>query len=110
MSEENTQKSTQALAKAAETQMTKAGISLTSILEKLPSWALVPVIVALFALLMTDVAVADPLPFVDEAALLWALVSGMKVLGGRRKKGREQTPGEDLEPDVVADVMPEPVR
>ena len=80
---------TRALSKTDETGLSSSGVSVTAVLAKLPNWALVPTMVVLFALLLTDVAVADPLPFVDEAALLWALMSGMKVLSARRRLARE---------------------
>lgn len=78
-----------AIMKIAEARLGASGISLAGILSKLPNWALVPTMVGLFGLLVTDAVVVDPLPFVDEAAMLWALVSGMRVLGARRKVAKD---------------------
>lgn len=97
----------QALSQAIESQAKDAGISLKGLLEKLPNWALLPVTVGLFALLLTDTAIADPLPFVDEAALFYAFINSLRVLGGRRKAKRlaAQLEAESLEDDdIIIDV------
>jgi hypothetical protein len=79
----------ESVTRALATRPEAAGFSLRGILEKLPSWALVPLTVVVFGLLLTDAAVADPVPFVDEAALFYALLTSMKVLGARRKAAKE---------------------
>lgn len=98
----NKKQKNQALVNAANQQISRSDISFSALLSKLPNWALVPTMVGVFGLLLTDLAVADPLPFVDEAALLWALVSGMKVLGTRRRARRDV--GKPPELDVVGEV------
>lgn len=91
--------------RATDQQISRSDISVKALLSKLPNWVLVPTMVGVFGLLLTDLAVADPLPFVDEAALLWALVSGMKVLGTRRRAREEGAEiseldiGEEFEPE-----------
>ena len=80
-------------------------LEVKGVLDQLPTWALAPLMVIVFGLLMADIAVTDPIPVIDEAALLWALVSGMRTLGVRRKSARvarDEVPG--LQRQVVADV------
>lgn len=84
------------------------GFSVVGIMRRLPNVVLVPGVIALFALLLTDLAVADPLPIVDEAAIFWAMINGLKVIGERRKASKLAS-RLDPELEVVADVMPEPV-
>jgi hypothetical protein len=88
-----------AIMKIAEARLGASGISLAGILSKMPNWALIPSMVGLFGLLVTDTMIVDPLPFVDEAAMLWALLSGMRVLLARRKaaKEAEALDGDELE-------------
>ncbi len=98
-------RNTHALSRAPENKLSGANISVAGLLEKLPNWALVPVMVVVFGLLITDLAVIDPLPFVDEAALLWALMSGMRVLGARRQPAKGE---EAAEPEIVVCAAPLP--
>jgi len=88
-----------AIMKLAESQLRngKSGFSMAGVLSKLPNWALVPTLVGVFGLLVTDAVIADPLPFVDEAAMLWALVSGMRVLGARRRIAKDAQALDDVE-------------
>lgn len=90
-----------AIMKIAEARLGASGISLAGILSKLPNWALIPTMVGLFGLLVTDSIVVDPLPFVDEAAMLWALVSGMRVLGARRKAAKDAAALDDEALDAL---------
>jgi hypothetical protein len=97
----------QAITQAIAAQPESAGFSLKGVLDKLPNWALVPGTIILFGLLLTDTVIADPIPFVDEAALLYAFMSGLRVLGTRRKQKRElaQLEAGILEDtDIVIDV------
>ena len=100
---ETLQKISTELAKQPET----SGFSFKGLLDKLPNWALVPLTIVIFGLLITDTAIADPIPFVDEAALFYALISSMRVLGSRRKQGKELEGCE--EPESVIDFDPEPL-
>ncbi len=59
------------------------------IIRRLPTWALLPSLLAVFAFLLADIAVADPLPFLDEGALMLILVQGLRSLGERRAAARE---------------------
>ena len=83
----------------------EGGFSVMSLLRRLPNIALIPGLVGLFALLLVDLAVADPIPFVDEAAIFYLLVNSLRVLGERRKALRATSTEGD--PEVVADVYPE---
>lgn len=82
------------------------GLSLIGIMRRLPNLILVPGTIALFGLLLTDLAIADPVPVIDEAAIFWTMITGLKVLGERRKARKLDNDVID-EPIVVADVMPE---
>ena len=99
-----TEKSLQTLTQSIAARPESVGLSLQSLLHKLPSWALIPLTVALFALLLTDSAIVDPLPFVDEAALLYAFLSGMKVLASRRRSraASEETTADPAAPSRLA--------
>jgi hypothetical protein len=90
-----------AIMKIAEARLGASGISLAGILSKLPNWALIPTMVGVFGLLVTDTVIADPLPFVDEAAMLWALVSGIRVLGARRKVAKDAAALDDAELEAL---------
>ena len=93
----------------ASAALAKQGFSLAALFEKLPKWALVPSLVTIFGLLVVDLAITDPLPIVDEAALIWALISGLKVLRNRRQIEKEISALEN-DPDVIMDVEPIAVR
>jgi hypothetical protein len=83
-------------------------LSVIGVMRRLPNLVLVPGVVALFALLLTDLAVADPLPVIDEAAIFWTMINGLKVIIERRR-ARKLVDREVREPEVVADVVPEHV-
>lgn len=108
MSSKSTKNRQQALAERGETstERAKGGPSAIAVIRRLPTAVLLPGVVVLFAALVTDLVVADPLPLVDEATLLWGLVQGMRVLGERRRERRQAREAE-LEARVVADVMPD---
>jgi hypothetical protein len=83
-------------------------MSVAELIRRLPSGVLVTGAVLLFGTLVADLVIADPLPIVDEAALLWGLVQSLRILSERRRARRtamEQSPDEG----VVADVLPEKV-
>jgi hypothetical protein len=82
------------------------GFSVKNLIRRMPNYLLVPGLVGLFALLLADMAIADPLPVIDEAAIFWLLMNGLKVFGERRKTKTEPLLLED-DLDVVADVYPE---
>lgn len=107
MSESKNQK-IQELSQALTTTAQASSLSLKGLLEKLPNWALLPLTVVLFGLLLADTAIPDPVPLVDEAALFYALISSMRVLGGRRKAARAAAADLD-EPEIVIDVEAEPL-
>lgn len=79
-----------------------SNFSMMTLFEKLPNWLLVPTVVTIFGLLLTDVVITDPLPFVDEAALFWAMLSGMRVLSQRRKLKRLESGAEPIEAEYRA--------
>jgi hypothetical protein len=107
MSRKTTQEN-HALMKPTDQEISRSSISLSALLSRLPNWALVPSLVGVFGLLLADLALADPLPIVDEAALLWALVSGMKVLGARRKARRSPDDAIEVDFDDELDVSNRP--
>jgi len=96
------------LAARAESAPTKAkGPAAIDLIRRLPTTVLVPGVVVTFAALLADLMIADPLPIVDEATLLWGLVQGMRVLGERRRAKKDALEPSRVPPDVVADVMPD---
>ncbi len=88
-----------------ELAVADTGFSVIGLLRRLPNFVMIPGLIGLFALLLTDLAVADPVPFLDEAAIFYLFASGLKVMG-ERKKARKALA--QAEPESVADVYPEP--
>jgi hypothetical protein len=62
----------------------------TALLRRLPRWFLWPLLGLLAGLLAVDLVVADPLPLVDEAALVWALAEIWRAL---RAPAAQDAPG-----------------
>jgi len=66
----------------------------STFLGGLPTWLLAPAVVGIFALLLANLIVVDPLPFVDEAAMILALVQGLRALAARRRHDVSSRPGQ----------------
>lgn len=81
--------------------------SATDLIRRLPNAVLVPGLILVFGALIADLAIADPLPLVDEATMLWGLVQGLRVLGERRRAKRGRADPEEEEPEVVAEILPD---
>jgi hypothetical protein len=84
--------------------------SFVGVLRRLPNAVLIPGVMVVFGALLADLAIADPLPVLDEGLLLWTLAQGLRVLGERRKAARAARAALASERSVVAEVLPEEVQ
>lgn len=61
----------------------------------------------MFGLLVANLAIPDPVPVLDEAAMMWGLFQGLRTLSERRKAARAAREQTGSEPAVVGDMMPD---